>query len=379
MARKGSKTMKAWAQESGARDGKAEIPSEVWGSGSVPFFIETLAEYQKRAKDLILNSRGQLNAKIDAILGRAKEIHFLEKELVNQETYVSKREARIQDIKDTLNGYKEEQPIGRFARVQAVSSLVHFPVLLVLAAGEYFVTKDAVIKIIGGEGLEPETVAVAVALLTVMGAHLVGTLLKMKLDRQRPQENWVKRLTVTLIMSLFSVVVFLAILRAANTADGKSASLQRVVGKEDVFTVLFLIFFFFLLQAAFLITGSVMAFLHYSPISHELHSSKRSLILEKRKVKSTQKQLAKLGSDLFLSRELVNAEIESIRAQVELLGAEYVAICSSYKTSNIHARRDELDASHPAMQEPDFRFEVNQFDDIIELAEKNFTRERLEK
>lgn len=379
MARKGSKTMKAWAQESGARDGKAEIPSEVWGSGSVPFFIETLAEYQKRAKDLILNSRGQLNAKIDAILGRAKEIHFLEKELVNQETYVSKREARIQDIKDTLNGYKEEQPIGRFARVQAVSSLVHFPVLLVLAAGEYFVTKDAVIKIIGGEGLEPETVAVAVALLTVMGAHLVGTLLKMKLDRQRPQENWVKRLTVTLIVSLFSVVVFLAILRAANTADGKSASLQRVVGKEDVFTVLFLILFFFLLQAAFLITGSVMAFLHYSPISHELHSSKRSLILEKRKVKSTQKQLAKLGSDLFLSRELVNAEIESIRAQVELLGAEYVAICSSYKTANIHSRRDELDASHPAMQEPDFRFEVNQFDDIIELAEKNFTRERLEK
>jgi hypothetical protein len=174
-------------------------------------------------------------------------------------------------------------------------------------------------------------------------------------------------------------VTFLAVLRAANTADGKSVSLERVLGKEDLARVLYLIVFFFLLQAAFLIVGAVMAFLHYSPISHELHSSKRSLILEKRKVKNTQKQLAKLGSDLFLSRELVNAEIESIRAQVELLGAEYVAICSSYKTANIHARRDELDASHPAMQEPNFKFEVNQFDDIIELAEKNFTRERLEK
>jgi hypothetical protein len=379
MARKISKGMKAWAQESGSRDGKAEIPSEVWGTGSVPFFIETLAEYQKRAKDLILTSRRELNSKIDAILGRAKEIHFLEKELVNQESYVAKREARIQDIKDTLNGYKEEQPIGRFARVQAISSIIHFPVLLILAAGEYFVTKDAVIKIIGGIGLEPETVAIAVALLTIMGAHLIGTLLKMKLDRQRPQENWVKRITVVLIVSLSSVVIFLAVLRAANTADGKSKSLERVLGKEDLFLVLYLIIFFFLLQAAFLIVGAVMAFLHYSPISHELHSSKRSLILEKRKVKNTQKQLAKLGSDLFLSRELVNAEIESIRAQVELLGAEYVAICSSYKTANIHARRDELDASHPAMQEPDFKFEVNQFDDIIELAEKNFTRERLEK
>ena len=209
-----------------------------------------------------------------------------------------------------------------------------------------------------------------------MGAHLIGTLLKMKLDRQRPQENWVKRLTLTLGVSLFAVVVFLAVLRAANTADGKSDSLQRVLGKEDLSRVLYLIVFFFLLQATFLIVGAVMAFLHYSPISHELHSSKRSLILEKRKVKSFQKKLAKLGSDLFLSRELVNSEIESIRAQVELLGAEYVSVCSSYKTANIHARRDELDASHPAMQEPEFTFEVNQFGDILELAEKNFTTPR---
>ena len=119
-----------------------------------------------------------------------------------------------------------------------------------------------------------------------------------------------------------------------------------------------------------------MAFLHYSPISHELHASKRTLIWERKKASDSQKKLAKLGSDLFLSRELVNAEVEAIQAKVELLGAEYVAICAAYKSSNIHARRDELDASHPAMQEPAFVFEVNQFDDILELAEKNFTHER---
>ena len=376
MAKRVSRSIKGWAQESGTRDGKAEIPSEAWGNGSVPFFIETLAEYQKRAKNLILSSREELNSKIDGILSRAKEIEFLEKSLGLQEAQVKRREERIQEIQDTLNGYKEEQPIGRFARVQAISSIVHFPVLLILAAGEYFVTKDAVIKIIGGQGFEPETVAIAVALLTIVGAHLVGTLLKMKLDRQRPQENWVKRITVTLGVSLFSVVVFLAVLRAANTADGKSVSLKRVLGNGDDIRVIYLIFFFLLLQLAFLIVGAVMAFLHYSPISHELHSAKRSLVLEKRKVRGIQSKLAKLGSDLFLSHELVNAEIEAIKAKIELLGAEYVAICSSYKTANIHARRDELDASHPAMQEPPFIFEVNQFNDIIELAEKNFTRAR---
>jgi hypothetical protein len=370
------KSMKSWAQESGARDGKAEIPSEAWGLGSVPFFIETLAEFQKRAKNLILDSRNDLNAKIDGILSRAKEIEFLQKSLLIQEQAVTKRQERIQEIQDTLNGYKEEQPIGRFARVQAISSLVHFPILIILAAGEFFVTKDAIIQLLGGTREEALTVAVAVALLTIMGAHLLGTLLKLKLDRQRPQEAWVKRITVVLGLALVSVIVFLAILRAGNTAGGNSVSLQRVLGTEDIFRNLYLIFLFFVLQATFLIVGAVMAFLHYSPISHELHSAKRNLILEKRKVKSIQKKLAKLGSDLFLSRELVNSEIEAIKAKVELLGAEYVSTCSSYKTSNIHARRDELNASHPAMQEPSFEFEVSQFEDIVELAEKNFTRER---
>jgi hypothetical protein len=370
------KSMKSWAQESGARDGKAEIPSEAWGLGSVPFFIETLAEFQKRAKNLILDSRNELNSKIDGILSRAKEIEFLQKSLSIQENAVSKRQERIQDIQDTLNGYKEEQPIGRFARVQAISSLVHFPILIILAAGEFFVTKDAIIQLLGGTKAEALTVAVAVALLTIMGAHLLGTLLKLKLDRQRPQEAWVKRITVILGLALVSVIVFLAILRAGNTAGGNSVSLERVLGTQHIFRNLYLIFLFFALQSTFLIVGAVMAFLHYSPISHELHSAKRNLILEKRKVKSIQKKLAKLGSDLFLSRELVNSEIEAIKAKVELLGAEYVSTCSSYKTSNIHARRDELNASHPAMQEPSFEFEVNQFEDIVELAEKNFTRER---
>jgi hypothetical protein len=376
MAREKSKSMKAWAINSGTRDGKAEIPSEHWTGFSVPFFNETLAEYQKRAKNLILVSREQLNAKVDGILGRAKEIEFLEKALVIQEANVAKRETRIQEIQDTLNGYKEEQPIGRFARVQAISTLVHFPVLLVLAAGEFFVTKEAIIKLLGGNRQEAYTVAIAVAVLTIMGAHLLGTLLKLKLDRQRPQEAWVKRITVILGIALFAVILFLAILRAANTAGGNSASLERVLGTQNLLRNLYLIVLFLFLQATFLIVGTVMAFLHYSPISHELHASKRSLILEKRRIKSTQRKLAKLGSDLFLSRELVTAEIEAIKAKIELLGAEYVSICSSYKTANIHARRDELNASHISMQEPKFVFQVDQFEDILSLTEMNFTRQR---
>jgi hypothetical protein len=365
--------MKVWATESGARDGKAEIPSEGWGQGSVPFFNEALALYQKKAKDLILAARNDLNARIDGILSRAKEIEFLKQDLSTREAYLGKRQLRIQEINDTLNGYKEEQPLGRFARVQAISSQVHFPVLVILAAGEFFVTKDAIIKLLGGTGGEPFTVAVAVAILTIMGAHLLGTLLKLKLDRQRPQETWVNKITLVLGISLLSVIVLLALLRASNTAGGNSASLERILGTEDLWRNLYLFLLFFFLQGAFLIVGAVMAFLHYSPISHELHSSKRALFFEKRRARKIQSELAKLGSDLFLSREVVNAEIASIEAQVQLLGAEYVSICSSYKTANIHARRDELDASHPAMKEPEFQFSVDQFTDIKELAEKHFT------
>lgn len=367
--------MKSWAQDSGGRDGKAEIPSNDWNLGSVPFFKESLAEYQMRAKNLVLISRDALNSKIDGILSRAKEIEFLHIALTNQNNLVLRLEVRIQEIKDLLNGYKEEQPIGRFARVQAIPSVVHFPALFILAIGEYFVTKDAIIKLLGGTRQEAVTVAIAVALLTIMGAHLLGTLLKLKLDRQRPQENWVKRISVALVISLVLIILFLAILRAGNTAGGSSSSLERVLGTDKDIRTTYLVLLFFCLQSTFLLVGTVMAFLHYSPIAHELHSTERKLILEKNRVKRIQTKLAKLGSDLFLSRELVTAEIESIKAKIQLLGAEYVSICSSYKTANIHARRDELNAAHVAMQEPEFKFEVNQFNDIIELSDKNFTRQ----
>jgi len=376
MFKRKKKLMTVWAKESGARDGKAEIPSENWGKASVPFFIEALAEYQKSAKNLVLSSRDNLNAKVDGILSRAKEIDFLQSNLQIQEGHIKKRETQIKDLQDLLNGYKEEQPIGRFARVQAIPSMVHFPVLLILGLGEYFVTSEAIIKLLGGLRREATLVAIAVALLTIVGAHLLGTMLKLRLDRQRPQENWVKNITVSLGVGLIFVIVFLAVLRAGQTAGGSSTALENVLGRGDLSRTSYLVLLFFTLQLTFLLVGAVMAFLHYSPLAHQLHAAKRALIWERAKLRRTQKKLARLGSDLYLNREIVNAEIESIKAKIQLLGAEYVATCSAYKTANIHARRDELNASHPSMEEPIFTFEVNQFDDILQLAEKNFTRER---
>jgi len=376
MFKRNKRSRVTWAKESGARDGKAEIPSENWGKGSVPFFIEALSEYQKRAKSLVLSSRDNLNAKVDGILSRAKEIEFLQTNLQIQESQIKKRETQIKDLQDLLNGYKEEQPIGRFARVQAIPSIVHFPVLLILGIGEYYVTSEAIIKLLGGQRNEATLVAIAVALLTIVGAHLLGTMLKLRLDRQRPQENWVKNISVLLGVGLITVIAFLAVLRAGQTAGGSSTALENILGREEFARSTYLVLLFFTLQLTFLIVGTVMAFLHYSPLAHQLHSAKRALLWDKAKLKRIQKRLAKLGSDLYLNREIVNAEIESIKAKIQLLGAEYVAICSSYKTANIHARRDELNASHASMEEPIFVFEVNQFEDILQLAEKNFTRER---
>lgn len=376
MLRRKKNVLSKWAKESGARDGKSEIPSEGWGKGSVPFFIEALAEYQKRAKNLVLTSREGLNQKVDGILGRAKEIDFLGANIRQQESQIKRRESQIQELQDLLNGYKEEQPIGRFARVQAIPSIVHFPALAMLGLGEYFVTAEAIIKLLGGERNEATLVAIAVALLTILGAHLLGTMLKLRLDRQRPQESWVKNITISLGTALLIVISFLAVLRAGQTAGGSSTALEKVLGTSQNTKTFYLVLLFFALQFTFLIVGSVMAFLHYSPLAHQLHSAKRLLIWERFRNKRLQKRLAKLGSDLYLNREIVNAEIEEIKAKIQLLGAEYVAVCSSYKTANIHARRDELNATHASMEEPQFTFDVDQFEDILQLAEKNFTRDR---
>jgi hypothetical protein len=364
--------MKSWAQANGTKDGKAEVPGENWGRNSVPFFNEALAEYQMRAKTLILKSRELFNSQMDAIFSRAKEVEFLQQSFVTQKQVVDNLERRIQNLKDLLSGYKEELPLGRFARVQAISSIVHFPTLLILALGEFFVTQEAVIEIIGSDRDEAIMVAVAVALLTIMGAHLLGTLLKLKLDRHRPQENWVINVPIVLAISLVVVIALLAVVRAGVAADGGAAALERIM---PIFLIeSFLVLLFFCLQLTFLIVGSVMAFLHYSPVSHELHAAKWSFIIEKRRLNQTRGKIAKLSSDLFLGRELVKGEVESINAKAKVLGAEYLSICAAYKSANIHARRDELDASHISMQEPDFLFESNEFTDIIELSEEDFTK-----
>lgn len=376
MRKKRNGPMKSWAVESGTRDGKSEFPSGNSGKGSVPFFVEALAEYFRVARQLVSEARNELNAKVDGILSRAKEIDFLEHRLKTQESLIVERKGQIKVFQDLINGYKEEQPIGRFARVQAIPSIIHFPVLLILGIGEYYVTSEAIITLLGGDWWEANLVAIAVALLTIVGAHLVGTLLKLKLDRQRPQESWVNRITLVLIVGLTTVISFLALLRAGQNAGGRTSGLENILGSAELTKRLYLILLFLTLQMAFLIVGSVMAFLHYSPTAHQLHALQRAQILDKYRLGKIQKKLAKLGSDLYLNREIVNAEIEAIKARIGLLGAEYVATCASYKTANIHARRDELDASHASMDEPVFSFDVNQFDDILELADKNFTRER---
>jgi hypothetical protein len=55
-------------------------------------------------------------------------------------------------------------------------------------------------------------------------------------------------------------------------------------------------------------------------------------------------------------------------ARVEVIESNYAAAAAIYCDSNIHARRDAIDAAHIAMIPPKFDFQVDSFEDLIRLS-----------
>lgn len=208
-------------------------------------------------------------------------------------------------------------------------------------------------------------IAVAVGLLTVVFAHILGISLKMKLDRHKPQENWVIKTLIPLSMVVFVAVVSLAFLRSGQVYE-QLANFNILT--SDWAKRLFLIVFFVFLQLAFIGIAAKLAFLHYSQQEHELRKTRRAL----RKVENARKKLSEefstLATQSYLSEDLIDISREELRAKIDVIASNYAAAAAIYCDSNIHARRDEIDASHPALIPPVLNFEPDEFADLRELS-----------
>lgn len=352
--------IKKMASRRGRRDGKAEKPSVSWGLNSVPFISQALAQYSAEAERRISKTRNKLNARVYESLERDEQIKLLTSQIASMEKQLTEADAREKHFKNDLDGYKEENPVGRFARTKLIGDVVYPVVLTVLAIGEIFVTLPALVQLFGSGKAESRIIGVAVGILPVAGAHIIGIFLKSRLDRQRPQESWLKNFYLSIFVLIIGAIVALGILRAGIT----EGALQDFTIIGPGHTKQYLIFFFIFLQLAFFSVATGLSFMHYSPSAEaHKHAKKESKAL-KDEENALKKSLLSYQSKSNISADEVDAQIRSLKSEIEILQKEYEVAVSIYREANIHSRRDEIDGSHPALQAPLMNVDLDKFQDV---------------
>ena len=355
------------AASRGTRDGKGEKPSESWPANSVPFLKELNTRALKKAQNLILSTRTQLNNSVIESIQRDDQLRLLNSQSATENLRLESATLRVKIFQDVVDGYKEENTVGKFARIRSIPDFFYYPVLVLLAAGEVFLTAPALVKLFGDIEFFAWTVAVAVGFLTVVGAHIIGLSLKLKLDRQRPQEGWVIKMLYPFSTILLLAVIVIGYVRSAQALD----ALQKFnIIESDIGKRIFLICFFVLLQLAFIAVAIMLSFLHYSKSEHDLKDAKREFKKVKKINDGLMKSFQELASKSFITQEMVDIEREKLLSSIKLIETEYLAACSVYVDGNIHARRDELNGAHVSLIPPTFNIEVDDFSDLKAIAIK---------
>jgi hypothetical protein len=349
----------------GRRDGKSEKPTIEWGINSVPFLIELYKRAMERAKVLQSETRISLGNAVRQGVSRDDRLLFLKSQIDFQNSKAEGTIKRANSIQAQIDGYVEENPVGRFARLRAIPDIVYFPVLTILTAGEVLITAPALIDLFDDNESVAYIIAGSVGLLTIVFAHILGISLKMKLDRHRPQESWVIKLLIPLSAVVSFAVVILAILRTSQTFD-KLANFNVVT--SDFGKKLFLFMFFLIIQLAFIGVAAMLAFLHHSQLEHDLRAVKRELKALEKERKSLVDEYNSIASQSFLSEDIIRVAREELVARIEVIESNYAAAAAIYCDSNIHARRDAIDAAHASMIPPKFDFQVDTFEDLIILS-----------
>jgi len=112
------------AAQRGRRDGKSEKPTIAWGANSVPFLIELYKRAMERAKILQRDTRISLGNSIRQAVSRDDRLLFLKAQISFQNSKAEGSINRANLIQAQIDGYVEENPVGRFARLRAIPDIV---------------------------------------------------------------------------------------------------------------------------------------------------------------------------------------------------------------------------------------------------------------
>jgi hypothetical protein len=228
--------------------------------------------------------------------------------------------------------------------------------LFFLGIAEYLITVPALQFLLGERGPTSALVAICVSIASVAYAHIMGASLKERLNKARPQTSSATFLPIITTSLLVSTISFLSYIRGAYTSQ-TAGNLSQL--SEDS-RIWFLTLMYVVVQLTFISLGVYLAFLHHSEIeSKKLRSEVVRFVwsirlkTNLRKIAHTKAQLNKLEMQINQFEKQGQLILTS---QINKLLAMYEEMCALYRSSNIHARKDELDGSHISLQEQKILF-----------------------
>jgi hypothetical protein len=104
--------------------------------------------------------------------------------------------------------------------------------------------------------------------------------------------------------------------------------------------------------------------MHYSPSAEAYKHARKESQKLKTEEKELKKSLLSYKAKSSISSDEVDAQIRSLTSEIEILQKEYEVAVSIYREANIHARRDEIDGSHAALQAPKMNVDLDKFQDV---------------
>ena len=361
------------AKKRGRRDGKNEVPRQDWPQGSVPYLTQLNKQFKALGNSLQLQfEQKQLGREYEKIDSEKANIRDQGKnEILKQE--FDRAALNLEKIQNEFQGSDKEVPTAKFARVRLINNFLYYFFLVVLGYGEFLITVPALRFLLGEANATATIVAASVSFLTIATAHALGISLKTKLDRSKPHAELVTGYLIVVASLVAMTVLFLSYIRAAK---GYTVSGNLTEIPENL-RIWFLMGLYSILQFSFIAVGSYLSFLHHSEIEAALNRARLVYMWKKFRLGRVNRSSSKKGSNLEATdvslEDAIAREKEVLSSRLQLLIAQYREVCAVYRDANIHARRDEIHGSHPALLEEPldenvFDFLENQFNERGEIA-----------
>jgi hypothetical protein len=361
------------AKKRGRRDGKNEVPRQDWPQGSVPYLTQLNKQFKALGNSLQLQfEQKQLGREYEKIDSEKANIRDQGKnEILKQE--FDRAALNLEKIQNEFQGSEKEVPTAKFARVRLINNFLYYFFLVVLGYGEFLITVPALRFLLGERNATATIVAGSVSFLTIAAAHALGISLKTKLDRSKPHAELVTGYLIVVASLVAVTVLFLSYIRAAKgfTVSGNLTEIPENL------RIWFLMGLYSILQFSFIAVGSYLSFLHHSEIEAALNRARLVYMWKKFRLGRVNRSASKKGSNLEATdvslEDAIAREKEVLSSRLQLLIAQYREVCAVYRDANIHARRDEIHGSHPALMEEPldenvFDFLENQFNERGEIA-----------